>query len=248
MNLKNTLLSFITALVMVIFSTVALAVGGGSTFPHDSAPVNLDNKASLARGAKLYVNYCIGCHSLQFQRYNRLAKDLDLDAALVEDNLILTPDTKIGDTMRIAMSDQDGEQWFGALPPDLSVIARARGADYIYNYLRAFYVDESRPLGVNNTVLQASAMPHVLWELQGWQAPKYAEDGKTVTGFELIKPGAMTPDEFDDAMADLTNFLVYVGEPIQQERKRVGAWVLLYLLGAAVLFYLLKREYWRDVH
>jgi ubiquinol-cytochrome c reductase cytochrome c1 subunit len=229
---------------------IVLAAGGGESFPHDKAPINLDNKASLQRGAKLFVNYCMGCHSLAYQRYNRLAKDTDLTDELVAANLIFTADTKIGDTMSIAMTKEDGKNWFGAAPPDLTLIARSRGVDYLYNYLRGFYLDESRPYGVNNSIFPMVAMPDVLWQLQGLQKPVYetVEGKQVITGFELLEPGSMTADEYDSAMADLVNFLAYVGEPVQQERKALGFWVLLYLILALAVFYLLKLEYWKDVH
>jgi ubiquinol-cytochrome c reductase cytochrome c1 subunit len=152
--------------------------------------------------------------------------------------------------MKIAMTKEDGKNWFGAAPPDLTLIARSRGVDYLYNYLRGFYLDESRPYGVNNSVFPMVAMPHVLWQLQGLQKPVHetVEGKQVITGFELVEPGSMTVDEFDSAMADLVNFLAYVGEPVQQERKELGFWVLLYLVLALVVFYLLKVEYWKDVH
>lgn len=195
----------------------------------------------------------MGCHSAQFERYNRLARDLGLPEKLVQENLILTAGTKIGDTMKIAMPTNQAKEWFGAAPPDLSVIARARGTDYLYTYLRTFYLDDSRPWGVNNAAFPSVGMPHVLWQLQGWQKPIYETDPhdanrQVITGFELVQPGSMTVPEFDRAAADLVNFLSYVAEPIQLERKRVGIWVLLYLVLCFAVFYPLKKEYWKDVH
>ena len=240
----------IMMLLLAMVAETALAAGGGDTFPHNTAPINLDNKASLQRGAKLYTNYCQGCHSLQYQRYNRLARDIGLSDEQVKENLIFTADTKVGDTMQTAMSEKEAKDWFGAPPPDLSLIARARGVDYLYNYLRGFYLDESRPYGVNNSVFPGVGMPHVLWELQGWQKPVYttADDKEVITDFEIVQKGTMDKSQFDRAMADLVNFLSYVGEPAQQERKRLGFRVLLYMVLALIVFYLLKREYWRDVH
>lgn len=254
----KTLIKSLSALLLTLpaalLTAPAVLAAGGETFPHDAAPIDLGNKAAMQRGAGLYVNYCMGCHSLQYQRYNRLARDLDIDETLAEKNLILTPDAKIGDTMEIAMSRDDGKQWFGAEPPDLTLIARSRGADYLYNYLRAFYLDPSRPLGVNNSVKVVN-MPHALWELEGWKEPVYASaegaDGEAhqvLTGFEIVEPGALSSDEYDRAVADLVNFLVYVGEPIRQERVQRGIWVLLFLFLALIVFYLLKKEYWKDVH
>ena len=221
----------------------------------DTAPINLENHASLQRGAKLFVNYCMGCHSAAYQRYNRMARDIGLTDAQVEANLILTFDTKVGDTMKNAMHPADAKRWFGASPPDLSVIARSRGTDYLYTYLRTFYLDDSRPWGVNNAVFPSVGMPHVLWKLQGWQKPIHetvedasGEPKEVITGFEIVEPGELTPPEYDAAIGDLVNFLAYISEPIQLERKRIGVWVLFYLIIAFVVFYYLKKEYWKDVH
>lgn len=242
------------ALPAMVMPNLALAVGAEG-YHLDHAPIDVANDASLQRGAKLFVNYCIGCHSLQYHRYNRLATDLDLTDELVSENLILTPDTKMGDTMRNGMRQGEAKQWFGAAPPDLSLIARSRGADFLYTYLRTFYLDDTRPWGVNNAVFPSVGMPHVLWELQGWQRPVFetvtdaeGKEKEVIAGVELVEPGALSPPEFDAAMADLVNFLVYVGEPMQLERKRLGIWVLIYLAVAFVVFYLLKKEYWKDVH
>jgi ubiquinol-cytochrome c reductase cytochrome c1 subunit len=196
----------------------------------------------------------MGCHSAQYQRYNRLARDLDLTDELVLDNLVFTG-AKVGDTMQNAMPEDDAKRWFGAAPPDLTLIGRSRSPDYLYTYLTTFYLDEKRPLGVNNAVFPAVGMPHVLWELQGWQKPvlEIVEDAsgepkEVITGFELVEPGSMTLPEFNAAMNDLVNFLVYIAEPMQLERRRIGFWVLFYLVIAFVVFYFLKKEYWKDVH
>lgn len=227
----------------------------------DKAPVDVHDQASLQRGAKYFVNYCMGCHSLQYQRYGRLGRDIGLTDEQVKNNLIFTPDTKVGDTMKIAMPRKDAGRWFGAAPPDLSVIARARGPDYLYTYLRTFYVDPKRPWGVNNAAFPLVGMPHVLWELQGWQEPVYKAagegehggeggggHGEQITGFKVVKPGSMTPPEFDAAMADLVNFMTYVSEPAQLERRRIGWWVFAFLVVAFAVFYPLKKEVWKDVH
>jgi len=241
-------------LLMTLFLSVpCLAYAAGGGYHLDHAPIDVTDKNSLQRGAKLFVNYCMGCHSAQFERYNRLARDLGLPEKLVQENLILTAGTKIGDTMKIALPTNQAKEWFGAAPPDLSVIARARGTDYLYTYLRTFYLDDSRPWGVNNAAFPSVGMPHVLWQLQGWQKPIYETDPhdanrQVITGFELVQPGSMTVPEFDRAAADLVNFLSYVAEPIQLERKRVGIWVLLYLVLCFAVFYPLKKEYWKDVH
>ncbi len=240
------------ALVFTVLPSLVLAAGGG--YHQDHAPVDLSNKTSLQRGAQLFVNYCMGCHSAHYQRYNRLGRDLGLTDEQVLDNLVFTG-VKVGETMKNAMPKDIAKQWFGAAPPDLSVIARSRGADYLYTYLRTFYLDESRPYGVNNAIFPSVGMPHVLWELQGWQKAVYktVKDAsgnpmEVIDGFEIVQEGSMTEREFDKAMADLVSFMVYIAEPIQQERKRIGVWVLLFLVLAFAVFYPLKKEYWKDVH
>jgi ubiquinol-cytochrome c reductase cytochrome c1 subunit len=248
--------------LILLLPGLAIASGDGG-YPHDHAPIDVSNKASLQRGAQLFVNYCMGCHSAGYQRYNRVARDLDLPEELVEQNLIFTSTTKadnsgiektkIGEPMKIAMSKTDAKNWFGAAPPDLTLVARSRGVDYLYTYLRTFYLDDSRPWGVNNAAFPMVGMPHVLWELQGWQKPIYEQDPhdqsrQIIAGFEVVQPGSMTVPEFDRAMADLVNFLSYTAEPIQLERKRIGIWVLLFLVLGLAVAYPLKNEYWKDVH
>ncbi|MCB1758864.1 MAG: cytochrome c1 [Gammaproteobacteria bacterium] len=237
----------IVAFFLATLPLLGLAAGGGVHL--DDADIDLSDQASLQRGAKYFVNYCLSCHSAKYQRYNRMAKDLGLTEDEVKDNLMFTTD-KIGETMEIAMGEQDANAWFGTAPPDLSVIARARGVNWLYTYLRSFYIDEKRPFGVNNLVFPDVGMPHVLWKLQGMQRARYEEvDGHEVfKGFEQVTPGSMSPEEFDVAMRDLTAFLSYVGEPIQMERKRIGVYVLLFIAVFFVLAFLLKKEYWKDVH
>lgn len=235
--------------LLLAFSTLSWAATGG--YPLDHAPINLENQASLQRGAKLFANYCQSCHSAGLQRYSRFAEDAGLTNELVEANLIFTPDTSALDHMISAIPKDEAANWFGVAPPDLTLIARAKGVDYLYTYLRTFYLDESRPWGVNNAAFPLVGMPHVLWQLQGWQKPIYENEDPEhgqIVGFEIVEPGQMTPEEFDSAMADLVNFLAYIGEPVKLERQRLGYWVLLYLLLALVVFYLLKKEYWKDVH
>jgi ubiquinol-cytochrome c reductase cytochrome c1 subunit len=245
--------TFIIALLCLVLPGFVMAAEEG--YPLDKAPVDMANKESLQKGAKLFVNYCMGCHSIQYERYNRMARDLGLTDEQVKDNLMFIHDAKVGDQMKIAMPRQEAKKWFGAAPPDLSLIARARGPDYLYTYLRTFYLDGKRPWGVNNAVFPAVGMPHVLWELQGWQEPVYktVEEGEgekkeEISGFKVVKAGSMTQPEFDAAMADLVNFLTYVGEPVKLERQHIGIWVLAFLVLAFVVFYPLKKEYWKDVH
>ena len=243
----------IVALMFLALPGLSLAAGGGG-YPLEKAPLDLHDKASLQKGAKLFVNYCMGCHSLEYQRYNRLARDIGLTDEQVQQNLIFTG-AKIGDLMKNAMPKADAKRWFGVTPPDLTVISRSRGVDYLYTYLQTFYLDPTRPFGVNNAAFPNAGMPHVLWELQGMQKAVYevhkdhdGNEAKVLKGFELVQPGSMSPPEFKEAMADLTNFLAYVGEPIQLERQNIGIWVLLFLVLMTVVFYLLKKEYWKGLH
>lgn len=230
----------------------ALALGASDvTLQESNASVN--NPASLQRGAAMYMNYCSGCHSLGFQRYSRMAEDLGLSEELVMQNLNFTG-AKFGDHMKSAMEPADGEAWFGKAPPDLSLVARAKpgGPDWTYTFLKSFYVDEARPAGWNNTVLPNASMPNVLWELQGVQRPVYAEGehagAAPIERLELASPGRMSPAEYDAAIRDLTNFLTYVGEPAAIQRTSMGVWVILFLAAFTFLAWLLKHEYWRDVH
>ena len=241
--MKKLIIAFLLAAAPV------LGMASGGSFHLDDANVDVTDQESLQRGAKFFVNYCLSCHSAKYQRYNRMARDIGLTEEEVRANLMFTTD-KIGNTMQVAMSPADAEAWFGTAPPDLSVITRARGVDWVYTYLRSFYIDESRPFGVNNAVFPDVGMPHVMWKLQGKQKAVYHEvDGQQVIEkLELIEPGSMSAEAFDGAIHDLTNFLNYIGEPAQLDRKRLGPWVLLFIVIFGVLAYFLKKEYWRDVH
>ena len=238
-----------------LWPVMALAAGGGVPLQH--MEVDLGDKASLQRGATTFVNYCMGCHSAAYMRYNRIGRDLGISEQVLKTNFIFNPDDKVGDTMTIAMRKTDAELvYFGVNPPDLSVIARSRGADWLYTYFLSFYKDDSRPFGVNNLVFKDVGMPHVLWELQGLQSPVYetvtTADGtekKIITELEPLTEGLQSPEEYDQTVRDLVNFMVYLGEPAQLQRKKVGFWVLLYLVIILLpLTYLLKKEYWRDIH
>jgi ubiquinol-cytochrome c reductase cytochrome c1 subunit len=206
------------------------------------ADVDVSNTVSLQRGARLFVNYCVSCHSAEFMRYNRMAKDLDLSLELVKDNLMFASD-KVGDTMTIAMTPEDSEQWFGVRPPDLSVIARSKGVDYLYSFLNGFYLDDTRPTGVNNLYYPNTAMPHVLWDLQG-----FAEKNHDELTVPEASSGYMTVTEYQQATRDLVTFLDYLGEPAKLVRYKIGFWVISFLLVLFLITCLLKREYWRDVH
>lgn len=231
------------------------ASGGGEHGPEmERANINLGDTAALQRGAKLFVSYCLGCHSARHMRYSRLAEDLDLTEEQVENNLMFTAG-KVHQPMTIAMSDADQETWFGTPVPDLSLTARSRGPDWIYNYLKGFYVDPSRPSGWNNTVFPNAAMPNPLWELQGIQVPEYEttenEFGgtdKELVGVHMAREGRLSEEEFDRVVRDITTFLEYVGEPAKMKRESMGIWVLLFISIFTLVAWLLKREYWRDVH
>lgn len=228
-----------------------LAAGGGEGMLH--ANNDLTNIASLRRGARNFVNYCLGCHSASFVRYNQLAQDLQLSEEQMLNNLMFTGN-RIYDTMNIAMPEGESKAWFGRTPPDLSLTGRSRGADWIYSYLMTFYVDEKAPMGSNNLILPGASMPHVLWELQGLQRAVFREElddqnnvHKVFERFEPITEGTLSPKEYEQFARDLTNFLAYIGEPVQLKRRAMGGWVLAFLLVFFVLALLLKKEYWSDV-
>jgi ubiquinol-cytochrome c reductase cytochrome c1 subunit len=245
----------ILSIVLCFLPTLVLASGGEENLEH--ANIDVTNKASLQRGAKYFVNYCMGCHSLKYMSYRRLGKDLDLSDDQVENNLMFAygEKKKMADYMKIAMPPQAAENWFGRTPPDLSVIARSRTPDWLYTYLRGFYQDDSRPFGVNNAVFPKVGMPNILWRLEGMKKPKYkmvtGEDGeehKHLVGFEKVSEGTMTDAEFDQAVRDLVTFLTYAGEPGRTQLERTGVWVLLFLVVLFAITYALKKEYWKDVH
>ncbi len=256
-------LALILGLTVLPLKAVA---AGGPSVPLDRMEPNLSDKVSLQHGAGLYMSYCSGCHSLQYSRYERVANDLGIPVDLAEQHLVMDGEHKIGDLMTIAMTEDLGKQWFGAVPPDLTLIARAKSTDYLYTYLRTFYEDPSRPMGVNNKVYPAVGMPHALLDLQGLQAcapgPVQSDSGGVkrdpLTGqdilddpcgnFTLVQEGLMTPEEFDGAVYDLVNFLAYVGEPAALDRQRMGVYVLLFIAIFFVFAWLLNREYWKDVH
>jgi ubiquinol-cytochrome c reductase cytochrome c1 subunit len=223
-----------------------LAFAAGAELHLDKAPDRARDEAALQNGAKVFVNYCLSCHSASYMRYNRL-KDIGLSDDQVRENLLFTAD-KVGEPMRISMQRAEAKQWFGAAPPDLTVIARARasefgsGSDWLYTYLRGFYRDETRPTGWNNVVFANVGMPHALWELQGEQV--MGEDHQ----LKLAKLGKLKPEEYDAMVADLVGFLKYMGEPVGEFRKSLGVAVLIVLALLFVLSYALKREFWKDIH
>ena len=247
-------LLFLVMLPVILLVNASCVYASEHGVALDSANIQLEDRAAIKRGANLFVNYCLNCHSAALMRYSRIGQDLGMSNEDVSSQLITTG-AKVGDTMRVAIDEDDAKRWFGKAPPDLSVIARARGVDWLYTYLRSFYRDESRPWGVNNTVFKDVGMPHVLWELQGLQAPIFEShtdaEGTTrevITGFKLIEKGKLSAEEYDATIRDLVTFLAYLSEPSKLQRMALGKWVLLFLAGFLVLVYLLKKEYWRDVH
>lgn len=241
-------------LIIAVFTLLpSLVMAAGPSVTLDEANYDLSDKASLQNGAKLFMNYCAGCHNTQYQRYNRVAEDLGIPEDIMQANLIFTG-APIGELMHSAIPEQDAANWFGAPPPDLTLVARVRGADWIYTYLRSFYKDDSRPFGVNNLVFPSVGMPHVLEPLQG--SARLETIVRTVDGHEVETPvgiesdgnGELTTEEYDNAVLDIVNFLVYSGDPVKLERHRLGYWTLGFLAIFFVFAYLLKKEYWRDVH
>lgn len=282
-----------------LFSFSLSAAEVGLTFPNDKLPKLTGDKLIISqqRGMQVYMNNCMGCHALEFQRYKRTANDLKIPEEVMMENLVFS-DAKIGDLMTNNMQKAAAANWFGAAPPDLSLISRYRGTHWLYNYLRGFYQDESRTYGVNNGVFKDVGMPHVLENMQGLQAKsetvkglendieyaqgdiatarKEIEEGGNAADakkriaeaenviqekeaklvelsgkgeyFVLVKEGLLTPAEYDQAMADLVNFLDYIGEPGKKARQELGVWVLLFILLFGVLAYFLKKEYWKDIH
>jgi ubiquinol-cytochrome c reductase cytochrome c1 subunit len=249
-NITGVVLSLAAVLCM---PTQAFAASSGVAL--ESPIIDTGNHKSLQRGARTFVNYCMGCHTADYARYSRVAADLKLDEVDVFNNFIFTTDaagerSKVGSLMESSMSVDYGKQAFGVAPPNLALTARSRGVDWIYSYLKGFYLDPSRSgVGVNNTVYPGAAMPHVLWEQQGWMEAEYEEkDGeKTLSGLKRVSDGTMSADEYDDMIADLVNFMAYLADPIKQTRHRIGAMVILFLFLLLGITYFLKKEYWKDV-
>lgn len=225
---------------IIIFLFISPLSFSAENIELSKAPVDLTDNLSLQRGAKIFTNYCLNCHSAKYMRYSNL-QDIGLSAETIKNDLLFTGN-KIGDTMSVNMSMKDSKKWFGAAPPDLSVVARSRGADWIYSYMRGFYRDPTRPLGWNNTVYVNSAMPHILWELEGEKIlnPKTKK-------LEKFSSGKLNAKEYDATIADLTNYLVYMSEPDQLKRKKMGYYVIGFLLLLLFLTIKLKKEYWRDI-
>jgi ubiquinol-cytochrome c reductase cytochrome c1 subunit len=242
----------IAAFLLSVVPAVAFASGGDVHLDH--ANVDLRDQASLQRGAKLFAEYCMGCHGLKYARYERVGNDIGMTADEVKNQLIVAGG-KIGDLMKTSMTSADAEKYFGTVVPDLTLVARLRGADWVYTYLRSFYLDDKRPFGVNNILFPDVGMPHVLAGLQGVQKAVFKEepgpDGhphKVFEKFEQATPGKLSPGEYDAAVRDLTAYLTYMAEPMKLERQSLGIKVMLFLVLFFVLAYFLKKEYWKDVH
>lgn len=246
-------------LSLILSVTPLVALAAGPSVELDSIDTDISDKASLQRGLQTYMNYCMACHSLEYGRYNRVAADLDIPEEIFAENLIFT-DAAIGSLMENSMSRQDGADWFGAAPPDLTLVARVRGEDWLYSYMRGFYQDDSRPMGVNNSVFENVGMPHVLMELQGLcaEAPTPVSErrfdpltGNLITsgGCEnYAVEGSQTKAEYDETIYDLVNFLEYMGEPFAADRERIGWMVFAFLAVFLVIGQLLYRELWKDIH
>lgn len=227
--------------ILLLAPGLALAAGGGAKL--DRAPVDLNDKLSLQRGAQIFVNHCLNCHAAGVMRYSKLM-DIGLTEAQVRDNLMFATD-KVGDTMATTLDPKDGKAWFGVNPPDLSLTARSRGPDWLYTYLRGFYRDPATKSGWNNTVFPNVGMPHVLWEYQGDQLLQAADKGEAK--LVLAQPGKLPPAEYDRYVGDLVNYLVYMGEPARAKRVQIGIVVMFFLAAFFVIAVLLKKEYWKDV-
>lgn len=251
--MKTNKLAFVKKILLALVAVPVTALASGAGVHLDKAPVNVNDHESLQRGAAVFVNYCLNCHSANYMRYNRM-QDFGLTEQQIKDNLLFAAE-KPGELMKTAMRPKEAKEWFGAPPPDLTVIARSRGADWIYTYLRSFYRDDTRPTGWNNLVFDKVGMPHVLQELQGHQAAVMktvvAEGGhehQVVDHLTLVKPGKITQAEYDALVGDLVNYLAWMGEPAQTQRKNIGLAVLLFLGAFYLVAFYLKRAFWKDVH
>ena len=238
------------AIAALFIAVQGFAAGGGAEL--ESADIDPGNISSLQRGARNFMNYCSGCHSAQYVRFNTIGKYLGLSEEQLIDNLMFNAE-KTFETIQASMPAEDAARWYGTAPPDMSLMARAKGADYIFNFLKSFYLDADSPTGVDNSVLAGTSMPHVLWELQGYQrviVEEHTVDGVTThefTGYEHVTSGSMDAEDYDDFVRDTVNFLAYISEPIRSERRKLGVWVLMYLIVFWVIAVMLKKQIWKDV-
>jgi len=249
--LKLSRLASILVINACFASLSAFAAGGGAAM--ESAKIDPDNINSLQRGAAHFMNYCSGCHSAQYVRYATIGKDLDLSDEMLVENLMFNAE-KTFETIQASMPANDAARWYGKAPPDLSLMARAKGADHVYNFLKGFYIDTDSPSGVDNLQLPGTSMPHVLWELQGYQAARFTDhnndDGSVTTtfeGFEQLTVGKMDSEDYDEFVRDTVNFLAYIAEPVRSERRKLGVWVLMFLAFFLILSRMLKKQIWKDV-
>jgi len=249
--LKLTRIASILVINACFASLSAFAAGGGAAM--ESANIDPDNINSLQRGAANFMNYCSGCHSAQYVRFATIGKDLDLSDEMLVENLMFNAE-KTFETIQTSMPANDAARWYGKAPPDLSLMARAKGADHVYNFLKGFYVDTDSPSGVDNLQLPGTSMPHVLWELQGYQAARFTDhnndDGSVTTtfeGFEQLTVGKMDSEDYDEFVRDTVNFLAYIAEPVRSERRKLGVWVLMFLAFFLILSRMLKKQIWKDV-
>ena len=239
--------------VSIVFAAGSAMAAGGSGIAMEKAEIEPNNVNSLQRGARNFMNYCSGCHSAQYVRYNTIGAALELSDEQLVDNLMFNAE-KTFETIRSSMPAADAERWYGTAPPDLSLMARSKGADYIYNFLKGFYIDPDSPTGVDNVVLAGTSMPHVLWELQGYQEAIFSEHtdeaGTTTLHFENFQPvtaGDFDGEDYDEFVRDTVNFLAYIAEPVRSERRKLGTWVIIYLLVFLIIARMLKKQIWKDV-
>ena len=258
--MKKIYLKKVLLTLAFVMPTMAIAAGGGASFPNDDIDVDWSDKAAMQRGAQIFVNNCLSCHSAGYSRYNRVGLDLGLTDEQVLENLVFTTDkagdkTKVGELMTATMTVEYAEEAFGTAPPDLSLIARSRGTHWLYNYLRGFYIDKNRPMGVNNGVFANVGMPHVLVDMEGtkkaiWETQDdgHGTKSEVIVGFEQVTKGSLSTEEYDAAVYDLVAFLDYMAEPYKEKRRSVGTGVLIFLSFLLILAYLLKKEFWKDIH
>ena len=241
----------LVAIITLLVAAESFAASGGVAL----APAEIDpgNISSLQRGARNFMNYCSGCHSAQYVRFNKIGKYLELSEEQLVDNLMFNAENTF-ETIKASMPAEDAARWYGTAPPDMSLMARAKGADYIYNFLKGFYLDPDSPTGVDNLVLEGTSMPHVLWELQGYQRAGFLEhtvDGVTsheFNGFEQVTTGMLDAEDYDEFVRDTVNFLAHIAEPIRSERRKLGVWVLMYLVVFWIVASMLKKQIWKDVN
>ncbi len=255
--MKKIVSSLLVSLALGLGLAAPAQAAGGNTIAWDKAPSKVNDLPALQDGARLFVNYCLNCHSAAFMRYNRL-QDIGLTEQQIKDNLLFTTD-KVGDTMKANIDPKQAKEWFGANPPDLTLVARSRashsgtGADYLYTYMRTFYRDPTKATGWNNLVFPNVGMPHVLWELQGDRQPifetvkSHGHDTQVFKGWKQVTPGTMTPEQYDRSIANLVGYLQWMAEPAQNTRVRIGVWVLLFLGVFTVIAWRLNAAFWKNV-